>query len=545
MTESEIRVIRHASATLQSLNRCRKEGLLCDVTIVVGEETYLAHRYVLAVSSEYFRNLFSEDKKEEIVKIEDTQPEIVKQCIEYIYTGATDINRDNVEALWETSAKLQLPDIAEQCAEYLLSSMDGKHCIFARSLATKYEHERLKCAADAYGLANLEEIIKYKDFLELDKTDLSFFLDSAYTKNLHSMVIYNAIIKWINHDFKARSSKFSFLLRYIRLNQFSNKFFLQTIRNEPIFSIFDESRELLEEELFCRLSKTELSPTIVFFDSATACSKAYNIETKRKCKMRPLDSHLYENCSVICLEEFIYVLKGEYMCRLNSTCRISKWTKAANLRHRRVGKIECGVLNHYLYVAGGKVVNLDAKTPVVSCCSEYYHASKNTWIVMRDMVTARYSHVVIGCGDFLYSIGGRGKDGSIMDTMEKFEPNMGMWKSENNPMNRPRADATAVSHCGRIYVLGGEIHPGKITNSVEYYVPLVGTWTIIARMVFPRSCFNAAIFNDKLFAVGGSEEEKEVGLISVETMNLDNNTWTLHDNIKGIGKLEAAIVKAL
>nr|XP_039274181.1 kelch-like protein 12 [Styela clava] len=545
MTEisgNEIRVIRHAAETLKSLNRSRKEGLLCDVTIVVGKETYLAHRYLLAVSSEYFRNLFSEDKKEEVVTIEDTEPNIVKQCIEFIYTGTANVTDENVCPLWEACSKLQLPDIAERCANYLVAAMTGKRCLFARELAIKHGHERLKKAAEEFGLEHFADISVENEFLKLNKTDVLFFLKAPRNIDLPSTVAYFAIINWIHHDFMCRSNEFPVLLQYIDISRLSNPFLLQTIRNEPLFSIFDESRSLLENELVSRISKRDLCPAVILFDSSVCTTKAYNINTHRVCKMRGLEKNMYENCTALCLEEFIYVLKGDETYRLNCTHKMGVWSRIANLSCTRISKIEAGVLKHHIYVTGGKI-ECDGAT--VSPSAEYYHPSKNVWLSMRNMPTARYGHVVVGCGDFLYCIGGRGKENIILDTMDKFDPSMGVWFSENSPLNRPRADATAVSHCGRIYVLGGEIQPGKITNSVEYYVPTVGTWTIIARMVLPRSIFSAAIFEDKLFAIGGMEEQQDKGTVSIETMNLDNNTWTLHGIVRGIGKLEAAVAKMI
>lgn len=45
----------HQDAVLSALNQQRKDGLLCDVTLVAGEQKFHAHKAVLAACSDYFK----------------------------------------------------------------------------------------------------------------------------------------------------------------------------------------------------------------------------------------------------------------------------------------------------------------------------------------------------------------------------------------------------------------------------------------------------------------------------------------------------------
>ena len=45
----------HQDSVLSALNQQRKDGLLCDVTLVAGEQKFHAHKAVLAACSDYFR----------------------------------------------------------------------------------------------------------------------------------------------------------------------------------------------------------------------------------------------------------------------------------------------------------------------------------------------------------------------------------------------------------------------------------------------------------------------------------------------------------
>ncbi|MEQ2235304.1 Kelch-like protein 32 [Ilyodon furcidens] len=51
----------HQDSVLSALNQQRKDGQLCDVTLVAGEQKFHAHKAVLAACSDYFRKLMAGD----------------------------------------------------------------------------------------------------------------------------------------------------------------------------------------------------------------------------------------------------------------------------------------------------------------------------------------------------------------------------------------------------------------------------------------------------------------------------------------------------
>uniref|UniRef100_A0AAY5K3F4 BTB domain-containing protein n=1 Tax=Esox lucius TaxID=8010 RepID=A0AAY5K3F4_ESOLU len=49
----------HPQALLSRLNEQRSQGLFCDITIVVEDVKFRAHRNILAAGSGYFRSAFT------------------------------------------------------------------------------------------------------------------------------------------------------------------------------------------------------------------------------------------------------------------------------------------------------------------------------------------------------------------------------------------------------------------------------------------------------------------------------------------------------
>lgn len=59
-------------------------GLFSDVTLKVGDESFRVHRAILAVSSPYFKALFTY-QPEPVIKLEELEPEIFRQVLNLIY----------------------------------------------------------------------------------------------------------------------------------------------------------------------------------------------------------------------------------------------------------------------------------------------------------------------------------------------------------------------------------------------------------------------------------------------------------------------------
>ncbi|KAL3314173.1 hypermethylated in cancer 2 [Cichlidogyrus casuarinus] len=60
----------------------------CDVSITIGETAIKAHRNILAAASGYFKKAIALDPNNIPLPIHMDDPTIVRQVIQYIYTGS-------------------------------------------------------------------------------------------------------------------------------------------------------------------------------------------------------------------------------------------------------------------------------------------------------------------------------------------------------------------------------------------------------------------------------------------------------------------------
>src|SRR5829696_4197889 len=73
------------------------------------------------------------------------------------------------------------------------------------------------------------------------------------------------------------------------------------------------------------------------------------------------------------------------------------------------------------------------------------------------------------------------------------------------PVQVPRQEMPAVAVNGRLYVLGGIASDGSILTTVEQYDPVTNQWQLVASMPRPRHHMAAVTIGDFIYIVGGYE----------------------------------------
>lgn len=76
---------QYSETVLKSLNEQRDLGLFCDVTIVIQDKKFRAHKIILSASSTYFHNLFA--AAGQVIELSVVRAEIFEHILNYIYTS--------------------------------------------------------------------------------------------------------------------------------------------------------------------------------------------------------------------------------------------------------------------------------------------------------------------------------------------------------------------------------------------------------------------------------------------------------------------------
>lgn len=76
---------QYSAAVLKNMNEQRSHGLFCDITIIIQDRKFRAHKTILSASSTYFHQLFT--VAGQVIELNFIRPEIFEQILNYIYSS--------------------------------------------------------------------------------------------------------------------------------------------------------------------------------------------------------------------------------------------------------------------------------------------------------------------------------------------------------------------------------------------------------------------------------------------------------------------------
>ena len=124
-----------------------EDTVFCDAEISVGGRTFVAHRSVIAGTSEYFRRLYKSsftDSRGPLV-LHAIAPPLFEAILSWIYDGrCTLATQDDLVPLMEAADLLQILTLRDRAASAIATRLTEDSCVGAWQFATKYSHGGLE-----------------------------------------------------------------------------------------------------------------------------------------------------------------------------------------------------------------------------------------------------------------------------------------------------------------------------------------------------------------------------------------------------------------
>ncbi|XP_016427497.1 transcription regulator protein BACH2-like isoform X1 [Sinocyclocheilus rhinocerous] len=134
----------HCTNILLGLNEQRKQGLLCDVTVLVEGKEFRAHRAVLAACSEYFLQGFVTQSDNELVL---SMPEEVSArgfapLLQFAYTAKLLLSRENIQEVIRCAEFLRMHNLEDSCFRFLEAQLRSEEdgLVLCRKMASESNH---------------------------------------------------------------------------------------------------------------------------------------------------------------------------------------------------------------------------------------------------------------------------------------------------------------------------------------------------------------------------------------------------------------------
>lgn len=123
------------------------------------------------------------------------------------------------------------------------------------------------------------------------------------------------------------------------------------------------------------------------------------------------------------------------------------------------------------------------------------------WQPLSPMPVARFGLAAAVYQEQIYAIGGETAAG-VTAALDRYDPLSNSWHVQTSKPT-PVADINATVLEGKIYVPGGRLSSGKVTDILEVYDPRLDRWSQGAALPAPRSAYALVSFEGKLYLFGG------------------------------------------
>ncbi|XP_075563035.1 zinc finger and BTB domain-containing protein 24 isoform X1 [Pelecanus crispus] len=110
----------HKDTILANFEEQRKKDFLCDITLIVENVQFRAHKALLAASSEYFSMMFIDEGEtgQSIYMLEGMVADTFGALLEFIYTGCLRASEKSTEQILATAQLLKVNDLVGACTDY-------------------------------------------------------------------------------------------------------------------------------------------------------------------------------------------------------------------------------------------------------------------------------------------------------------------------------------------------------------------------------------------------------------------------------------------
>nr|XP_022915944.1 actin-binding protein IPP [Onthophagus taurus]XP_022915945.1 actin-binding protein IPP [Onthophagus taurus] len=481
---------------LDNLNALRQNSRFCDVEIIAGEKIIKAHKAVLAASSNYFQAMFTGglcEKDQNSVELHAISPNTLESLIDFIYSGKVCISQNNVQELMIAADMLEMHEIVSCCSTFLIKELHPINAIGIYRFAEGHNWLNLANEAMGYVESHFPEICQEEEIYELPKEEFIKFLSSERLRVDSEFQVFQAAIKWVEHNIIDRRRYVFEILKYVRLPLFSINL-LEKAVNDCTDGSLKVALKSVHNDL---INRKGCLVTLSVLPRHLAKRDIYVIGGNK----RELAWHRGTESSYVSVVKFNTFTK--------------EWTTAPDLI---VNRIVPGVatLNGKIYVVGGE----QESTSLNSC--ECYEPDEPCWKSVASMIVPRCEFGLCALNGYLYALGGWvGSD--IGGCIERYDSRIDEWKHVG-VMPEPRFSMGVVTYAGLIYMVGGCTHSRRHLTDLLSFNPLTGEWKSLPHMTVARSQMGVAVIDDYLYVIGG--DNKNSILDSVERYSFKQNKWS-------------------
>lgn len=196
----------HDSSVSAGFRALYEEGLLVDVTLVIEDHQFQAHKALLATQSDYFRIMFTADMRErdqDKIYLKGLTATGFSHVLQFMYYGTIDLSMATVHEILQAAMYVQLTEVVKFCCSFLMAKICLDNCAEIMRLLDDFsvDVEGVREKLDTFLLENFVPLMARPDFLSyLSYEKLKTYLDNDRLSRFPEIELYEAVQAWLRHD---------------------------------------------------------------------------------------------------------------------------------------------------------------------------------------------------------------------------------------------------------------------------------------------------------------------------------------------------------
>ena len=220
-------------------------GFVTNLSINTKEEGSVdCHKAVLVAMSEYFRLMFdvgSADVDINVLEL-NTTSDIVKDVLQFIYKGTTDIHDDNVELLLVQSIDVQLHQLTQQCKDFIEKNISIDNVVRYHECSMSLQNEPLSIITSVYIKNNCRQLLSTGNLTQLRINNLKSLLAYMNTDGVEEHIKLDIILQWLTvHSDCNESAELLSAIQFDRLT-------IDCLKSIKDNSLLEQQHKLLIQE---------------------------------------------------------------------------------------------------------------------------------------------------------------------------------------------------------------------------------------------------------------------------------------------------------
>jgi len=173
-------------------------------------------------------------------------------------------------------------------------------------------------------------------------------------------------------------------------------------------------------------------------------------------------------------------------------------------------------------------------------------ASSDSWAMKTPIPTQRYGLGAAVVNGKIYAVGGillHGPINTRTGINEEYNPITDTWTNQTS-MPTARVDFGIAVYQNKIYCIGGSTSNAGVTGINEVYDPATDTWETKSPMPTPRGQMTASTVDDKIYVIGGIVDPLNGRISDLnEVYDPATDTWTTKSSLpNAVSEYASAVV---